>query len=124
MEKFRTRWNVPHDLGALDRKHIVMKKPKKSGSEYNNYKGFFSLVLLGLVYTEHRFLWVYVGSSRSSLYAYIFNRSKLKKKIEDGTCQVRVRFGLSLAGGWHLCIDAMDCETQQQKAPHKKRENR
>ena len=84
-EKFRTRWNVPHALAALDRKHIAMNKPKKSGSEYYTCKGFFSLVLLALVNAEYRFPWIDVGSSGSSLDAQIFNCSKLREKIEDGT---------------------------------------
>ena len=84
-ERFRNRWNVPHAVGALDGKHIAIKKPKKSGSEYFNYKGYFSLVLLALVNADYKFLWVNTGASGSSSDAQIFNRSKLKRRIENGT---------------------------------------
>ena len=78
-----------------------MKKSEKSGSEYYNYEGFFSLVLLSLVDAECKFLWVNVGSSGSSSNAQIY---KLRKKIKDGT------FGLpsaKLLGGGsdlHYCL--------------------
>ena len=83
-ERFRNRWNVPHAVGALDGKHIAIKKPKNS-SEYFNYKGYFSLVLLVLVSAEYNFLWVNMGASGSSSDAQIFNHSKLKRRIENGT---------------------------------------
>ena len=76
---------VPHAVGALDGKHIAIKKPKKSGSEYFNYKGYFSLVLLALVDADYKFLWVNMGASGSSSDAQIFNRRKLKRRIENGT---------------------------------------
>ena len=56
----------PHALEALNRKHIALKKPNKVGSEYNNCKDFFSLVLRQLKNVKYRFLWVDVGSSGSS----------------------------------------------------------
>ena len=57
----------------------------KSGSEYFNYKGYFSLVLLILVDAEYKFLWVNVGARGYSSDAQIFNHSKLKRRIENGT---------------------------------------
>ena len=54
-------------------------------SEYNHYKGYFSLVLLALVDAEYKFLWVNVGASGSSSDALIFNCSKLRRRIENGT---------------------------------------
>ena len=84
-KRFRNRWNVPHAVGALDGKHIAIKKPKKSGSEYFNYKGNFSLILLALVDADYKFLWINVGASGSSSDAQIFNRSKPKRRIENRT---------------------------------------
>ena len=74
-----------HSVGALDGKQIAIKKPKKSGSEYFNYKGHFSLVLLALVDADYKFLWVNVRASGSSSDAEIFSHSKVKRRIENGT---------------------------------------
>ena len=84
-ERFRNRWNVYHAVSALDGKHIAIKEPKKSGSEYFNYKGYFFLLLLALVDADYKFLWVNVGTSGSSSDAQIFNRSKLKRRIQNRT---------------------------------------
>ena len=62
---------------------MAMKKPKNSGIEFYNYKGFFSLVLLSLVDADYILLWVSVGSNGSSSDAQIFNH-----KIKDGILEL------------------------------------
>ena len=82
--EFRIRWNVPHALGALDGKHVALKKPKNTGALYHNYKGFFSIVMLALVDGQYKFRWVDVGTEGSCSDGQIFNASQLKRRIEDG----------------------------------------
>ena len=82
--EFRIRWNVPHALGALDGKHVALKKLKKTGALYHNYKGFFSNVMLALVDGQYKFRWVDAGTAGSCSGAQIFNASQLKRRIEDG----------------------------------------
>ena len=83
--EFRIRWNVPHALGALDGKHVALKKPKNSGALYHNYKGFFSIVMLALVDGQYKFRWVDVGTAGSCSADQIFNTRHLKRKIDDGS---------------------------------------
>ena len=83
-EKFRTRWNVPYFVGAIDGKHIAIKKPKKTGNDYN-YMGLFTIVLLALVDEKYRFLLIDCGTRGSCSDTQIFNRNDLREKIEDGS---------------------------------------
>ena len=60
-QKFKERWNFPHEIGGVDGKHIVLQQPKSSGSHYRNYKGTDSIILLAMVGPECEFLFLDVG---------------------------------------------------------------
>ena len=60
-EAFGRRWNIHHAYAAFDGKHVACRYPRNSGSLYFNYKSFFSIVLMGLVDSSYKFLWIDVG---------------------------------------------------------------
>ena len=84
-EEFEHRWNAPHACGAVDEKHVAIKKPPRSGSLYYNYTGFFSVVLMALVDANYRFLWVDVRGDGAMSDGQIFNKSESKEWLEDGS---------------------------------------
>jgi hypothetical protein len=53
--------NFPHVIGAIDDKHIACKSPANIRSDYLNYKGFFSVILLAVVTSDYKFLWIDVS---------------------------------------------------------------
>lgn len=82
-EMFAHRWNVPHVRAYLDREYAADKKPTNSGSLYQNYEGFFSIVLIGFVDADYKLPWVDVGGHWHRSDTQIFNESEPKKRTVD-----------------------------------------
>ncbi len=84
-QKFGNRWNFHHAVVPSTVKHVAIKKPHMSGSEFFNYKGFCSIALLGVADAEYKFLWASVGSNGSASDAGIFSECSLRVALENNT---------------------------------------
>ena len=80
-DQFQSKWQFPHCIGALDGKHVVITAPNKSGSLYYNYKGTFSIVLMALVDSNYKFLYIDVGGYGKNSDGGIFSNCSLGKGL-------------------------------------------
>lgn len=87
-ERFQERWNFPLCCGALDGKHVVLKAPANSGSQFYNYKGTFSLVLLAVVDADYCFQVVDVGGYGRTSDGGILANSVFGRALRAGTLQL------------------------------------
>ena len=81
-DKWLEKWNFPHVIGAIDGKHVACRAPANTGSEFFNYKEYFSVILLAVVTYDYKFLWVDLSGKGSSSDAHIYNHSALKEALE------------------------------------------
>lgn len=70
--------------GAMDGKHVTIRKPNGSGSLYFNYKKFFSVVLFALCDANYKFLYCDFGNYGSASDGGIFDRSDLNSRMQTG----------------------------------------
>lgn len=82
--EFQTRANFPNCIGALDGKHIRITNPKSSGSQFFNYKQYFSIVFLALVDSNYCFRAVDVGHYGKCGDSNIFRQSALNNLLVSG----------------------------------------
>lgn len=80
-EKYNDLWQFPHCIGALDGKHVAIQAPINSGSEYYNYKNFFSIVLMGLVDAEYCFVFADCGCQGRLSDGAVYQNTVLYQKI-------------------------------------------
>lgn len=85
---FAARWNFPNCIGALDGKHVNIIQPANSGSRFFNYKHTFSLVLMGLVDADYKFLYCDVGCNGRISDGGVFAGCSLDQPLKTKTANV------------------------------------
>lgn len=87
MEASSTRvfrlWNFPSCFGTLDGKRFLLAKLNNSGSEYFDYKGHCSIIMLALVDAAYKFLYVDVGTNGRDSDGGVWEKSSLKEAVES-----------------------------------------
>ncbi|XP_064469700.1 uncharacterized protein LOC135384425 [Ornithodoros turicata] len=82
--------DFPQAVGALDGCHFLISPPKQSATDYYNYKGWHSIVLLALVDHRYRFPYINVGSPGRCHDTYVYQRSSLAQCVEGPLFQAPV----------------------------------
>ena len=74
---------MPHCLGSVDGKHIRVRRPPATGSEYYNYKDFYSMVLMAVVDAEYNFVFVDIGAMGQASDGGVWRKTSLYACMQD-----------------------------------------
>ncbi|KFM83313.1 putative nuclease HARBI1, partial [Stegodyphus mimosarum] len=87
-EAFNEKWNLPHCIGAIDGKHIMIKAPAGGGSTFYNYKNFNSIVLMASVDADYNFTFIDVGCNGRVSDGGVFARTSLFSLLENNSLEL------------------------------------
>lgn len=87
-EKFLELWNLPNCIGAIDGKHVRIKKPTNSGSAYFNYKEYFSINLMACADANGLFSSIDVGDYGRNNDSGVFQNSGLGRAFATNTLNI------------------------------------
>ena len=83
VREFKGKWGVPQCFGAIDGTHIPVSVPTKNHTDYYNLKGWYSMLIQGLVDASYCFLHICVGWPGSVHDARVFVHSSLYKITDN-----------------------------------------
>lgn len=72
----------------MDGKHVMVEAPNFSGSEYYNYKGYFSIVLFAIVDANYKFMYANVGCQGRISDGGVFKSTAFRKLMETSSLNI------------------------------------
>ena len=84
VDMFERRWGFPQAVGAIDGSHIPIVRPVESASDYYNRKGYFSIIVQGVVDCHGQFMDAYIGWPGKLHDARVFYNSAFYRKNTEG----------------------------------------
>ncbi|XP_077485398.1 uncharacterized protein LOC144095595 [Amblyomma americanum] len=75
--------DFPQAVGALEGCHFPVSPPKDKATDYYNYKGWHSVILLALVDHKYKFRFVRVVTPGRCHNAYVYEQSNLAEFVES-----------------------------------------
>ena len=82
IETFNQKWGFPQCAGAVDGSHIPIKAPTTFHADYYNRKGWYSIILQGVVDAAYQFIDINVGWPGKVHDARVFANSAIFKNGE------------------------------------------
>jgi len=81
VREFKVKYGVPQCFGTIDGTHIPVSVPSENHTDYYNRKGWYSVLIQGLVDANYCFLDICVRWPGSVRDARVFVHSNLYKKL-------------------------------------------
>ena len=82
-EEFEHRWQFPNCLGAVDGKHVAIVPPAGAGSHFFKYKGYHSIVLMGIANANYEFIYVDIGTNGCISDGGVLQKTKFFQRLDS-----------------------------------------
>ena len=81
------KWNIPNCIGDIDGKHIYIyiyiDAVPHHGSYYLNYKKRNNIVMMALLHSNRKFIYIDIGGNGRVSDGGVFNNTALNRNLED-----------------------------------------
>ena len=83
IDQTNSRWQFSNCYATTDGKHVGIICPPHSGSEFYNYKGFYSIALLAFVDYDYKFLIAEVGCQGKTSDGEVYRNSSFYSALKE-----------------------------------------